>query len=135
MNSIPRNKDGLQVLLETHLAELLDMTDKEVLNGEDPEKIRAQGLQLLQAAKTEAGRRRLAKARVSMEAAKTAPSLKIADVTPMEARRYIEQAANNPLFTMAARALSEMSDEDILRQYLQLRRLEQEVGSSKGDEE
>ena len=135
MNSTPRNKDGLQVLLEAHLAELLDMTDKEVLNGEDPEKIRAQGLQLLQAAKTEAGRRRLAKARVSMEAAKTAPSLKIADVTPMEARRYIEQAANNPLFTMAARALSEMSDEDILRQYLQLRHLEQELGSSKGDEE
>lgn len=135
MNSTPRNKDGLQVLLETHLAELLDMTDKEVLNGEDPEKIRAQGLQLLQAAKNEAGRRRLAKARVSMEAAKTAPSVKIADVTPMEARRYIEQAANNPLFTMAARALSEMSDEDILRQYLQLRRLEQEVGSSKGHEE
>lgn len=135
MNSTPRSKDGLQVLLETHLAELLRMTDKEVLNGEDPEKIRTQGLQLLQAAKTEAGRRRLAKARVSMEAAKTAPSLKIADITPMEARRYIEQAANNPLFTMAARALSEMSDEDILRQYLQLRRLEQDVGSNKGDEE
>lgn len=135
MTSPPKKPDIQNTQLDAHFAELMGMTDEEILDGEDPEKIRAEGLQLLQKARAEAGRRRLAKARISLEAAKTVPSPKIADVTPMEARRYLEQAANNPLFTMAARALGDMSDEDILRQYLQLRRLEQEADSSKGDEE
>ncbi|TAM25714.1 MAG: hypothetical protein EPN62_03360 [Candidimonas sp.] len=135
MTSPPKKPDIQDTLLDAHFAELTEMTDEEILDGEDPEKIRAEGLQLLQKARVEAGRRRLAKAKVSLEAAKAVSMPAVADATPMEALRYLEQAANNPLFTMAARSLSEMSDEDILRRYRQLRRLEQEADPSKGDEQ
>ncbi len=135
MTSPPKKPDIENALLDAHFAELMGMTDEEILDGADPEKIKAEGLQLLQNARAEAGRRRLAKAKTSLEAAKLVSMPVVADITPMEARRYLEQAANNPLFTMAARSLSDMSDEDVLRRYRQLRRLEQESDSDKGDEE
>ena len=73
----------------------------------------------------------MARARVDMAAQKE-QSVKVESVSIDEAKRYIQKAANDSKFTLAARELSEMSDEDILRLYQQIRNLES-VGKSESE--
>lgn len=122
--------DPMEVLMDTYLAELLEMTDEQVLEGKDPAEVQANGLQLLDAAKAEAGRCRLAAARLKLQAKKDAhddsgraPTVQI---TAGEARAALRRAAaaNDGRYTLAARQLDEMADEDVMRTYLQLQQLE-----------
>ncbi len=122
--------DPMEVLMDTYLAELLEMTDEQVLEGKDPAAVQTNGLQLLDAARAEAGRRRLAAARLKLQARKDthdgpghAPTVQI---TADEARAALRRAAaaNDGRYTLAARQLDEMADEDVIRAYLQLQQLE-----------
>ena len=101
------------------------MPDEQVLEGFDPEAVKAEGLGLLKAAKAAAGQRRLAAAKAGVASRKeqtaTAPK---SNVSLVEARRYIAQAANDSRYTLAARGLAELSDEDVLRRYNQIKSLE-----------
>lgn len=130
--------DPMEVLMDTYLAELMEMTDEQVLEGKDPATVQAGGLQLLDAAKAEAGRRRLVAARLKVqvnkgarEARGGAPNVQI---TADEARAALRRAAaaNDGRYTLAARQLDEMADEDVIRAYLQLHQLE---GASKPSDE
>lgn len=121
--------DPMEVLMDAYLAELLEMTDEQVLEGKDPAVAQATGVQLLDAAKAEAGRRRLAAARVKLQAqkdARTADPAPTIQITADEARAALRRAAaaNDGRFTLAARQLDEMADEDVVRAYLQLQQLE-----------
>lgn len=134
--------DPMEVLMDTYLTELLEMTDEQVLEGKEPAAVQADGLQLLNAAKAEAGRRRLAAARLKLQAQKVArddsgrkPTVQI---TAEEARAALFRAvaANDGRYTLAARQLDEMADEDVIRAYLQLQQLEGlSKSSGKGDGE
>ncbi|MBT2305486.1 hypothetical protein J7E70_34405 [Variovorax paradoxus] len=132
--------DPMEVLMDTYLAELLDMTDEQVLDGKDPTAAQAGGLQLLDAAKAEAGRRRLAAARMKLQA-KTAArddsgGVPTVQISADEARAALRRAAaaNDGRYTLAARQLDEMADEDVMRAYLQLQQLEGESKpSGEGD--
>ncbi len=114
----------LNNFFESYFHELRAMSDDDVLDGEAAQTVKARALERLKAAKAEAGRRRLAIARENMR--DTAPHRAESgeDVTPAAARAYVARAANDARYTMAARKLDEMTDEDVLRLYRQLRMLE-----------
>jgi len=52
-------------------------------------------------------------------------------VSAAEARRFIEEAQNDSRYTLAARKLVEMSDEEVLRLYSQMKRLEDQEKADK----
>lgn len=125
MTSPTKDQDKFEAIIDSHLAELMAMSDEEVLDGADPEATRAAGIKLLDEAMAEAGRRRLKAAREKHDAdkspAEVAPPLA---VSVLEARAFLRAASNDSRYTMAARDLGEMSDEDALRLYRQLKELQ-----------
>jgi hypothetical protein len=130
----------MDVLMDTYLTELLDTPDEQLLEGKDPAGLQADGLRLLDAAKAEAGRRRLAAAKMklaSRRVARDGTEQKVSvQVTAEEARAALRQAAaaNDGRYTLAARQLDEMADEDVIRAYWQLRELEgKRNGGDEGD--
>jgi len=131
--------DPMEVLMDTYLAELLEITDEQVLDGKDSAAVQANGLQLLDAAKVEAGRRRLTAARLKLQAKKDARDVTgpatTAQITADEARAALRRAAasNDGRYTLAARQLDEMADEEVIRTYLQLRELEGGNNSTRGE--
>lgn len=115
--------DELAMFLQTHLEELIEMSDKDVLEGKDPNAIKSEGMAMLEAAKAEAGRRRMAAARAGMTARKASVIPNVPQVSVNEARAFLEAAMNDDRYTLAARSLGDMSDDDILRFYYQLHQL------------
>lgn len=118
--------DELAMFLQTQLEELLDMSDEDILEGKDPKAIKSEGMAMLEAAKAEAGRRRMAAARAGIARSKVTHIQKGPQVSVAEARSFLEAAMNDDRYTLAARSLGEMSDEDILRFYHQLHQLKTE---------
>ena len=116
-------------LVDVFLAELVEMTDEDVLDGDNALLSKASGIALLDSAKAEAGRRRLAKARerssMSDVTARTLQNVSVAD-----ARAFLRIAANDSRYTLAARELGEMSDEDVIRLYQQLLQLQLDISDS-----
>lgn len=125
MNMTTKNSTPSDQFLDALTDELIAMPDEQVLQGIEAKAFQASGLEMLTNAKTEAGRRRLAAAKARAEAAwsQKGPGL-VVQVPADEARRYLASAANDERYTMAARNLNEMSDDDVLRLYAQLKRLE-----------
>lgn len=114
--------------------ELIDMPDEHVLEGKDVMKLRAEAQELLKSARAEAGKRRLAAAKSGVSALRNKPALAIPQVLSVsveEARRFIAQAQNDSRYTLAARKLGEMTDDEVLRLCMQMKRLE--AADSKGD--
>lgn len=132
MNPTTEKQDEFDALLDSYLAELMAMSDEEVLDGQDPEAAKADGLGVLEAAKAEAGKRRLlaAKRKLAIKKSAESQSAVTPTVSANEARAFLRKASNDSRFTLAARGLDEMSDEDALRLYEQVRRLEQEERNS-----
>lgn len=114
----------LDNLFESYFQELRAMSDEDVLDGEAPSSVKARALDMLKSAKAEAGRIRLATARSQMQNAKVAGDDLTANVSLEQAKAYIAQVANDQRFTLAARKLGEMQDEEVMRLYQQIRRLE-----------
>lgn len=118
-------QDELHVLLDALLAELMGMSDEQVLDGEVPAVVQARGLALLSAAKQAAAKRRLvgAKAGLAMARADTrAASDK--PVSVAQAKAFLREAANAGRYTMAARQLDELSDQAALALYSKFVRLD-----------
>ena len=111
MTAPQKPQDNLEVLLDVLLAELMSMTDQQVLDGEDPAIVQAKGLAMLSTAKQEAAKRRLAaaKAGVAMARADIRPTDKKL-ITGAQAKAFLREAANSGKYTLAARQLDEMSD-------------------------
>ena len=107
--------------------ELIDMPDEHVLDGRDVIQLQTDAQALLKSARAEAGRRRLAAAKTGIAALRSqaaSPNVAVPGVSAAEARRFIAEAQNDSRYTLAARKLGEMSDEEVLRLYLQMKRLE-----------
>jgi 2-methylcitrate dehydratase PrpD len=117
---------GFENLLGALVSELIEMPDEQALEGVAPAIAQAEGLRLLQAAKVQAGKARLAAAKAG-RAAVQAPPVTVAqsaNVTPDEARRFIGQTANDGRYALAARSLRDMPDDEVLRLYVKLRSLQ-----------
>lgn len=132
MSADKSRKTQLENFLDAYLQDLLEMSDKEVLDGADPAALKAEALRMLDSAKAEAGKRRLAAARARMASASTAVPERMRDVSAAEARAYLKKAVNDPRFTLAARELGEMSDEDVIWLYQQIRLLEERSDNGSG---
>lgn len=131
MSDRKRHVDQIEHLFDRLVDELCAASDEEVLAGESPDIAKQRGLAVLNRARATAGRSRLASARGALsEVHKIGP----ARVVPIEtARAYLLRAANDARYTLAARQLSEMSDDDVLAVYAQLVELEQEKPSIEGE--
>lgn len=116
-------KPSVENLLDSYLKELLSLSDKEVLDGADPTALKSEAHRMLDAAKVIAGKRRMASAKALV--ANRPRTARTPNVSPLEARAYLKKAANDPRFTLAARELEEMSDEDAMMLYQQIRFLEE----------
>jgi hypothetical protein len=117
--------------------ELIDMPDEQVLEGKDVALLQASAQALLTSARTEAGQRRLAAAKAGAQALQNRPSTsnaQVLGVSAAEARRFIAEAQNDSRYTLAARKLGEMSDEEVLRLYSQMKRLEDAGNGGRDDE-
>lgn len=124
MTAPQKPQDGLEVLLDALLAELISMSDQQVLDGEDSAAVQSKGLTMLSRAKQETARRRLATAKAGVAMAQAdASSGRDNPVTGAQAKAFLREAANSGQYTLAARQLDEMSDEAALVIYRKLIRL------------
>lgn len=128
MNTPAPNPDAFDKLLDTYVEELKAMSDAQALDGADPSVVQQEGQAMLQRSREAAGRRRLSAAREKLAQPRTssAGQSSTPTVTAQEARRFLEQAANDKRYTMAARELKELSDDEVLRRYAKFKRLESE---------
>jgi len=133
MNTPAPKPDAFDKLLDTYVEELKAMSDEQALDGADPVTMEREGQALLQRSREAAGQRRLAAAREKLAQRTESPTGRspAPAVTAQEARRFLEQAANDRRFTIAARELKELSDDEVLRRYAQLKRLENEQSDDK----
>lgn len=130
----PSNFDNF---IDALTAELIAMSDEQVLEGMDVASTQTRAQALLKAARAAAGKRRLAAARAGVQAnlvVSGASWHQPSTVSLEEAKRFIAQAQNDSRYTLAARKLGEMPAEEVLRLYWQLKRLEQ-ADEPDGDEE
>lgn len=127
-----KSADEFQTFLDSFVAELIAMPDDQVLDGKIPEEARARGLRLLEAAKKDAGRRRMAAAKAQLQARRGQPASQDSEKLDIaQARQFLMQAQNDPRFTLAARKLGELSDEEIFRLYHQVKSLQENGGEPK----
>ncbi len=125
MNHPTKPNNEFLMFVGTLRDELMSMSDEDVLASSDIEQLRARRTRMLQDAKKEAGRRRLAAAKAKVQSSK-AGTAAVERIDPTEARRYIARAANDNRYTLVARQLGEgLSDEEAVRLYHQIRALEQ----------
>lgn len=110
--------------LKTLAEELLAMPESEILEGEDVAALQKEKENMIAMAKLAAGRRRLAAGRLGYEASQQESKVQQEEVSISMARQVIEAAMNDSQFTLAARSLGEMSDEDIRRIYRQITQLQ-----------
>lgn len=123
-------KNEFDTYLDTLVDELIEMTDEQVLDGLNPAAVQAEGLRLLNAAKADAGRSRLAAAKTGYAASKKRPALAEAEVSVVEARKFLAAAQNDEKFTLAARNLGELSEKEVLDLYRKLKSLQSETGGT-----
>ncbi len=124
MTAQQKPQDDLGVLLDALLAELMVMSDEQVLDGEGPAAVQARGLALLSSAKQAVARRRLASAKAGLAMART--DMRAGGDKPVsaaQAKAFLREAANAGRYTMAARQLDELSDQAALALYSKFVRL------------
>lgn len=127
-----KSADEFQTFLDSFVAELIAMPDDQILDAKNPGEVRARGLRLLETAKKEAGRRRMAAAKAQLQARKGKPAAQDSEKLDIaQARQFLMQAQNDPSFTLAARKLGELSDEEVLRLYRQMKSLQENGGEPK----
>lgn len=129
MNTKPTNE--FDNFIDTFVDELIATPDDQILEGLDPTAVQAKGLALLRAAKNSVSRSRLAAAKAGYAASKSKPAPEIQDVSAEEARRFLAQAANDNRFTLAARNLGELSDDEAIALYTKIKSI---VSSKDGDD-
>lgn len=122
MSTKPTNE--FHEFIDALVDELIATPDEKILEGHDPAAVQAKGLELLRIAKTKASRSRLAAAKAGYAALKSKPALAPQDVSAEEARRFLAQAANDSRFTLAARNLGELSDDEAIALYTKLKSIE-----------
>lgn len=129
MNTKPTNE--FDNFIDAFVDELIATPDDQILEGLDPSAVQAKGLGLLQAAKTNVSRSRLAAAKAGYAAMKSKSAIAPQNVSAEEARRFLAQATNDSRFTLAARNLGELSDDEAIALYTKLKSIE---SSGNGDD-
>jgi len=136
MNTKPKNDanetNEFDSFIDAFVDDLIATPDEKILEGLDPAAVQAKGLGLLQAAKVRVSRSRLAAAKAGYAELRSKPAMAPQNVSAAEARGFLDQARNDPRFTMAARNLGELSDDEAIALYTKLKSIE---ASTHGDDE
>lgn len=127
--SASRKPEFSSSFLESYMYELMAVSDDEVLEGQDVNAINERANARIAAAGREAGRRRLAAARVRLQNQDRAVATQ-SSASLEEIKAYLRDAANDGRVTLAARQLSDMSEADIRRLYSQLTQLQEDQGEN-----
>ena len=122
------DEDRVSKLLDSFFDELQAMPDSDVLAAESPQAVRTRAADRLARAVQEAGRRRMAAARIQAVHVNRAP---VTPISVQEARDYIARVIEDRNYTLAARQLEEMPEAEVLRLYQQLRELEDDAGPAR----
>lgn len=126
MNQPIKTNNEFLTFVSTLREELIASSDGDVLEGAHLDQLRVRRTRILEAAKKEAGRRRMAAARARLQSS-IGETTSDESIDPVKARHYIARAANDARYTLAARKLGEgLSDEEAIALYHQLRALERE---------
>lgn len=128
MNTKPTNE--FDNFIDAFVDELIATPDDHVLDGRDPTAVQAKGLDLLRAAKQSVSKSRLAAAKAGYAALKSTPAPVPQTVSAEEARSFLAQAANDNRFTLAARNLGELPDDEAIALYTKIKSL---VSREEGD--
>jgi hypothetical protein len=126
MNGRSTYTQQLERLLSAFFEELQTLSDSDVLAGEAAAAVRDRARKRLERASIEAGLRRRVAAERALTARAGARVTALPSIAPSIARAYVINQTNNSRLTLAARKLDEMSDDDVLRLYQQIRELEAE---------
>lgn len=116
--------NSYDTFLDVYLQELIEAPDSEILDGIDSDAEKALGLKLLEQASDAAGRKKLSRARAAISNRPPQASTVDLGISASDARRFVLIAMNDPRMTLAARKLDELSDEDILLMYSQIKELQ-----------
>jgi hypothetical protein len=127
MSNTGGSKTKNEQFLDSLVRELQEMSDTDALEGMNAEELLKLGATMLNSVKTEAGQRRLAKAKAKLSPVSSKKSA--TSVSAVDARKYLSGLSNLPDLTMAARGLQDLSDEDALHLYGQMKALEDEAAS------
>ncbi|MBX9868233.1 MAG: hypothetical protein K2X63_00405 [Burkholderiaceae bacterium] len=127
-SSIKPGQTAFDSVADAYLNELMDMPDADVLDGLKPGVAKVRGLAMLEVAKKAAGKMRLQAAREAMRANAANSSRPSEAISVADARKFLQVAANDARFTIAARELSELTDQDLLNLYWQVKGLQDDVG-------
>jgi hypothetical protein len=112
-------EEQLDELMEACMQDLLALSPTEAANEFGPAQEDAAAFDaILEKASQEAGQSRLAVAKATI-ATRRQTALPVGIDIAM-ARRVVQQAANDPRITLAARDLHELSDEEIIRIFCQI---------------
>jgi hypothetical protein len=114
------DKPGNEKFLNGLVEELQTMSDTDALEGENAEALVKLGERLLKSAREAAGKARMAEAKHKLSVVST---LRSADDPPTvaEARNYLASRTN---FTLAARGMNDLTDEDVFDLFDQAKSLE-----------
>ena len=123
-------EEQLNQLLEACFQELQEMPDKDVLAGEPVSAVRNRALARIGNAIQEAGRRRMAAGQTEARGRAVASASLQREVSLSDARAYISCVANDARYTLAARKLEDMNEEEVFQLYEQIRELEAQNSSS-----
>lgn len=124
-------KSEYQAFIDTLTDELLEMSDEQVLNGLNTDEVHATGMRLLNAAKVNARRSRLAAAKNGYAVSRSRPFAPTTPVSTEEAHKFLAQASNDKRFTLAARNLGELTDDEALDLYNKLLALQSDQNDIK----
>lgn len=126
----PTNRsESLDALFSSMLQELMEASDSELLEGENLEQLKLRREILIGAAKQEAGRRRMAKAKQQVSLRDfSLPLSRDHAVDADTARKYIAQVANDPRYTLAARNATSLTDEEAIALYMKIKAMEMASG-------
>lgn len=119
MNTKPTNE--FDNFIDAFVDELIATPDDHVLDGRDSTAVQAKGLDLLRAAKQSVSKSRLAAAKAGYASLKSAPALVPQTVSADEARSFLARAANDNRFTLAARNLGDLPDDEAIALYTKIK--------------
>jgi hypothetical protein len=131
----PKSRTGeFATFFATMLEELMAVPDEQLLEGTEIQQLRNRRTAIVNAAKKTAGGRRMAAAKAQVSAHRARPAVELQEaVDAAVARRYIAQVANDPRYTLAARNLSQVSDDEAIALYRRIKDMEKAAGGEAGD--
>jgi hypothetical protein len=134
MNTKSGTSEPFDTFLESYLHELIATPDAEILEGTTANAAQEAGLKLLSAAKARAGKRRMAVAQEGIANKATKLAFAKPVVSPAVARAYLARLSHDSHMTLAARNIADLSDDDVLRIYGQVKELEAQNQGSQPDD-